>query len=306
MTTPRRRLLGITGTVFTLLAALLVMSPSSAASHSGEIRIKGPGSLYSGNGAFVSEAVSVGATDKFELQVVNTGATLAQYNIKVSQFGLPANVNLYAGTLALTPLSSSPDGYYTSPIAPGKSQALVLKVAIPSGSPQDSVQVGLILYATDGSALGYVTAQTNVKAPTYGTSAYDVFAKQGSQPYIGGSVDAQATSSPALKVGDAAAFTVKLQNDGPAPAAVHGYLEATLSCATLTVKDGTTDVSEALIDDSYVTPVLAVHAAKTLKVTFVRTGASGCNPYDYGTIYAHDTGFANFHYAYLIASYPAT
>ena len=304
MTLPRaRRLLAVIGVVPLLLVAGLVSSPSSAASHAGELRIKGPGTLYSGNGAVVSEAVAAGTTDKFELLVVNTGSTLAQYNIKVSNYGLLANVDLFAGTLVLSPLSSSPDGYYTAPIAPGKSQALTLKVAIPSGSPQGSAVVSVSLQATDGTYLGSVTSQTEVKAPTYGTTDADVFAKQGSQPYIGGSVNGQIATAPAINVGGSAVFTVKLQNDGSVPASVGASMYTASDCSAVVVKDGTVDITTAMQDGTYSTPVLGVHAARTLKVTFTRTSAAGCGPYDY--VYVQGYGTVS-HYTYTLVPYPAT
>lgn len=306
MTTPPRRLLGISAGVSILLSALLLASPSSAASHSGDLVIKGPGTLYSGDGAIVSEAAAVGAAVRFELKVVNTGTTLAQYNIRVVQTGLPATADLYSGSLALTPLSSSPDGYYTSPMAPGKSQAFVLKVTIPAGSAQGSAATHVVLFSTDGHVLGNVLAQTEVKAPTNGTTPTDIFAKQGSQSYVGGSVSAQMSTSPALKVGGSAAFTVKLQNDGPTSTTVRGYAIATLGCAIVTIKDGVTDVTAGVLGDSYATPVLAIHEARTLKVTVTRNAATGCGPHDFITFFAHDIGFANSHYVYLVMPYPAT
>jgi hypothetical protein len=302
----RRRLLAITGTVGALLGALLVASPSSAASHSGALLVKGPGSVYSGSGALVSEAVSAGATDKFELKVVNTGTTPAQYNVKVVQSGTPADVSLYTGTLVLTPFSSSPDGYYTAPIAPGKSLALVLKVAVPAGTPQGTTQVTVALYSTDGLPLGFVQAQTNVKAPTYGTTATDVFVRQGSQPYVGGSLDSQIATSPAVDVGGSAVFSVKLQNDGPVPASVRGYAVPVSECATFTITDGTTDVTAAMAGNLYATPVLDVHASKAFKVTITRTGAAGCGPYDYLAIYARDPSLTTSHHTIALVPYPAS
>jgi len=307
MTTPRRRrLISSFGALLLLVAALLVSAPSTAASYSGALRIKGPGSVYSGNESLVSLPVAVGGTAKFGLQVANTGPSLAQFNVKVVSYGLPANANLYAGTLVLTPLSSGPDGYYTAPIAAGRSQALTLKVTVPAGSPQGSAGVEVYLYATDGSFLTYVNAIAEVKAPAYGTTATDAFAKQGSQAYVGGSVSAQIATSPALNVGSSAAFTVKLQNDGPVPAAIQGRVDTFPSCTSIVVKDGTADVTAALASDTYSTPVLAVHAARTLKVTITRISAGGCSTFDFASFYAHTPGYTDSHYVYTLVPFPAT
>jgi hypothetical protein len=283
-----------------------VSSPTYAASHSGRLQIKGPGSVYSGPGALVAEAVGAGTTDQFQLQVVNTGSELAQYNIKLLRVGLPANSGLYTGSLALTPLAAGPDGYYTAQIAPGKSQSFTLKVEVPSGTPQGSIDNYVVLYATDGTQLGYDIAQTEIKAPTYGATAADVFAKQGSQPYVGGSVNGQITSSPATSVGGSATYTVKLQNNGPVPAAVFGRLSTWLDCSTIVVKDGTVDVTAALLNGTYATPVLAVHAAKTLSVTMKPTMAAGsCGAYDFVDFSARNAGNTVSHEVSLFMSFPA-
>lgn len=305
MTSHRRALLAVTSIIVLLLTTFVGSGPSSAASQNGELRIKGPGTLYSGDGAVVSEAVAAGTADSFELQVFNKGTTLAQYNVRVSHTGLPAAVDLYAGSLLLTHLSSGPDGYYTAPIASGKFQALTLKVLIPAGSPQGSTTVNIHLYSTDGHYLSGVNARTDIKAPTYGTTATDLFARQGGQPYVGGSVNDQFATSPAINVGGSSVFTVKLQNDGPVPAAVRGRAYVYNDCSTFVVKDGAVDVTAAFLADTYVTPVLAVRAARTLTVTFKRTLAAGCGPMDYASFVAHNVTPSSIHYAVLIVPFPA-
>jgi len=285
---PRRFLLTTLGTVVILLAAVLAASPSSAASTAGKLLIKGPGSVYSSSNAnvppyaYVSENVGAGSTDQFELQVRNTGETLAQFNIKLYNFGpLAATADLYAGTVLLSPLAQGPDGYFTAPIQPGKTQALTLKVKIPAGSPQGTEIVGITLNSTDGTYITGAYAQTDVKAPTYGTTDHDVFAKQGAQNFVGGSLNGQVSTSPAVAYNGTGAFSVKLQNDGATPAAVLGHLNGAVPhCATIVVKDGSTDVTAALQAGTYTTPVLAVHASRTLAVTVKRTAASCPFPFD--------------------------
>jgi hypothetical protein len=278
MTSPQRRPLIVTGLLLLLiLAAALVPSPGYAASHEGRLQLKGPGSLYSGPDTMISEAVSAGQTATFEVQVVNTGSTLAQYNLRTTESGLPADSQLFAGALGLTPLASSPEGYYTQPLQPGKAQTFTLKVTMPASSPQGTAIVLLTLFATDGTFLGGSYALTEIKAPRYGASSASVFARQGFQPWVGGStLSSQATTSPAVKPGSTASFKVKLQNDGSAPAAIHASMSRSLACGDFVARDGSTDVTAALLFGSYATPVLGVHEARTLTVVFTRSPT--CDP----------------------------
>lgn len=305
MTSTRRALLAVTSIIVLLLTAFVGSGASSAASQSGELRIKGPGSLYSGDDSVVSEAVAAGTVDTFELLVVNKGTTLAQYNIQVTQSGVPATAELYSGTLLLSPLASGPDGYYTAPIASGKTQALTLKIKIPLGTPQSSATAAVRLFSTDGNVLSTVNARTEIKAPTYGTTAADLFLRQGAQPFIGGSVIGQLATAPAINVGGSAAFTFKLQNDGAVPAAVQGQAYVYADCATFVIKDGAVDVTAAFIAGTYVTPVLAVRTARTLTMTFKRTLSTGCGSIDYASVVGHNADNSAYNYAIAIAPYPA-
>jgi len=300
----------VSGTAALLLVIVgaLVASPAGAASHAGALRIKGLGSVYSGSFSVVAETVAPNATDTFELQVVNTGTELAQYNVKAFLSGtIPATVDITAGSLSLKPLVSGPDGYYTSPIAPGKTLALNLKITIPAGSPQGSVYGRVDLSATDGAFLDRVTGLTEVKAPTYGTTGYDLFAKHASQTsYVGGSLSAQAAASPAISVGSSTTFNIKLQNDGAAPGRVGGLLDVDATCSDITVKDGSADVTAAMLAGTYLTPVLAVHGSKALTVTFKRFTLTGCGVFDEAIVSALDTNSYEYHYSYLVVPLPAT
>ena len=100
-------------------------------------------------------------------------------------------------------------------------------------------------------------------------------------------------------------FTIKLQNDGAVPAAVQGQAYVYADCATFVIKDGAVDVTAAFIAGTYVTPVLAVHAAKTFTMTFKRTLTTGCGPFDYASVVAHNANNTAYNYAIAIAPYPA-
>jgi hypothetical protein len=289
MTLPRaRRLLAAIGVVPLMLVAGLVSSPSSAASHSGHLEFKGPGSAYThGPNGLTAEAIGAGSTAAYEIRVVNTGTELGQFNLRVVTYGIASNTDLYSGSLSLSPMSAGPDGYWTAPIKPGGYQALVLKVNIPAGSPQGTAFAQVQLNASDGTLLEYNYMRTEVKAPSNGTLAYDLFAHQGSQPPVGGSVTAQGTASPALNIGQSGVYKVELQNDGPVPAAIKATVSLLSTCLTMVVKDGTVDVTAAVAADTYTTPVLAVHGSRTLTVTLKHVSAACGTGYGYAVAYAH-------------------
>jgi hypothetical protein len=255
-------------------------SPAGAASHSGALQVKGPGSTYAPMGSSVTLAAAAGTAVTFGLKVVNTGPGTAQFRVEVHQSVLAtATVVVTAGSLNVTPLASS-DGYYTNPIAAGGNQLLTVKVTRPAGSPQSAYNTFAYLYATDGTYLGIDYLTTNVQAPAKGTTALDLFARNGSQPFIGGSYSGQTATSPAIATGASTQFTVKLQNDGTVAGKIGllmGYSDPE-SCGhasfPFTVKDGFTDVTAAA-KGSYLTPTLAVGASRTLTVTVKNNG--GCN-----------------------------
>lgn len=316
MTSPRRRLPALVAGAALVLATILIAAPGTAASPSGLLRIKGPGFLYSGGGSstccnngFVSEAISAGQTAQFELQVVNTGSALTQYNVKLDLHGLPASARLYTGSLLLTQVPVGPEGYFTAPIAPGKNQGLTLKVSIPAGSVQGSASVWITLSSTGGSYLSSGVAQAEVKAPTYGTTSTDVFAKQGVQPWVGGSVEGpgQAMTSPAVVPGGSAVFSVKLQNDGTEPAAIRVSAGPTNLCSVMSIKDPVMgNVTDSMMNGSYSTGTLAVHASRTLTITVKRTSTVNCPAYDSAPISASIGAWTNFHTVNLITPYPST
>jgi hypothetical protein len=292
-TVRRWRSLAVVFATAALISTGLICSPATAASHQGRLQLKGVGSYYSGPGTVVAEAVAAGTTDQFALQVVNTGTTVAQYNIKVVSSGLAAKSDLYTGSLLLTPLASSPDGYYTVALAPGKAQTFALKVVVPKGTPQGTIKNAVSLHATDGTALGGTSyALTEIKPPTYGSTSEDLYARQGSQAWVGDPSsqdfnDGQTASAPALKIGDKAVFSVKVQNDGPDPSTGFGIAAYYPSpagggfCSTFTIKDGTRDVTNEMVLGAalgwYAGPALAVHASKTFTVTATRTVGASCS-----------------------------
>jgi len=308
MTSHARRLVSGTAALLLLIAGLLLTPPAEAASHDGALRIRGPGIYYSGSATAVETTVAAGSTSTFDVKVVNTGTTSAQFNLQVLLSGtIPGSARLSGGLFGLFPLVAGPDGYPTGSIAAGQSLALKLKVTIPSASPQGSVFASVHLMSTDGTYLDQVTGLTEVKAPTYGTTAFDLFLKNASQSsFIGGSLNGQVAGSAALQLGSSTTFDIRLQNDGTAPARIRGHLDPEGPCATFTVKDGFTDVTASMVAATYLTPVLAVHAYKSLKVVVKRTSLTGCTLWDQAVVEAISTGDPDQHFDYLLIPIPVS
>lgn len=309
MTSHARRLVSGTAALLLLIAGLLLTPPAEAASHDGALRVRGPGFAYSGSATVAEQTVAAGSSATFDVQVVNKGISPARFNLKVLQSGTipPATVTLSTGLLNLQQLVAGPDGYSTASIAAGRTQTISMRVTIPSGTPQGTDYVTVWLYSTDGTPLDRVTGDTEVKAPTYGTTAYDLFVKNAGQSYyVGGSLNGQAAGSAALQLGSSTTFNIKLQNDGTAPARIGGLLDPEGACATFTVRDGFTDVTAAMVAGTYLTPVLAVHGSKSLTVTATRTSLTGCSLWDQAGVSALDQATPDEHFSYLVVPIPVS
>jgi hypothetical protein len=256
--------------IATVLALLAVAPAAEAANTAGRLQVKGPGSVYAVNGATVSLATVPQTAVTYSVKVVNTGATTAQYNLKVfadSQLTVAAST----GSLNLTSLAVGPDGYFTAPIAGGAAQTISFKLTPAAGTPQTSLITYVQLYATDGSTvLGQVILQTEIAAPASSGSGYALYARNGSQKYVGGAVSDQLASAPVLKVGSTATYKVRLKNDSLAGTQIGFILTNASSCGayyTTTVKAGTLNVTAAATSGSYVTPALAPGQFKELTVS---------------------------------------
>ena len=254
-----------------ILVSLSVLRPemADAASTAGEVDIKGVGSTYAKNAVAV-KAVAPGAKSTYSIKVVNRGPSLAQFKVKTTTGGEnAAAVSLLSGSTNVLPLSSSADGYVTAPIASGKSVLLSLTITPTAGASRAKnsfVQVSLL--STANQAIGGVSATTFITALALGTTAWDEFVRAGSGPFVGGTNDHQFITAAPIKVGSTAAFTVRLRNDGTVPGTI-GLRLAPSNCGswfTVTVKDGSTDVTAKAVAGTYVTPTLAVGARRDLVV----------------------------------------
>lgn len=282
-----RSLRAVVGAVLLLAATVATAGPAAAGSQDGYLAIRGPGSVYSGipgDGGEVSLAVAAGGTATYSLQVVNSGTELAQYNIRLTASGAQKVVVL-KGSVDVSKLVARDDGYFTAGIAPAKAEVLTVKVTVPAGTPQGTFTTGVTLRSTDGFVLSYGGLITEV--PGTGNTQADIYARQGNQLYVGGSLDQLATSAGVAK-GASVTFQVKAQNDSSTPKAMGVFFDRHPQCGTFTVKDGSTDITDQFWNDGssfhgYPTSTLKPGASKVLTVVYKRTAGVGCGPNETAT-----------------------
>lgn len=240
------------------------MSPAAAAGgEQGKLLIKGPGSVYAGqisNAAdppIITRSVAAGSAAAYSFRVKNTGTSVAQYNIQIPCDSACDNstVAVSAGALAITPLTQGPSGYFTAPINPGAVATYTLKVT-PSKSgttPGDRFDVGVALFDTSGDTLLSTATTWTYITRTSGTGDSDQFVSSSGVGVTSG--DDSAVASPTVNVGQTATWKVKITNNTAAAQVVKYTLErASADCAddyTLTVKDGTTNVTSFALGAGY-------------------------------------------------------
>jgi hypothetical protein len=274
------------GVAVTSVAVGVVVAPSvaSAATYDGVLGIHGPGSVFAGtsgpgiqNKVLVTQVTAAGAVATFPAEVLNRGTALAQFRVKLSTTG-EFGVSLTAGTLNVTSLATSSQGYVTNALAPGKAQALTLKVTSPLGAlPTSAYYAALSLYSVDGSiGFGNVYAGAVVKSTT-GTSTDDIYITNGSQPMVGVTTPntsngwVNASTAPTIKVGGTATFAITLKNGATTTQAMKMYCSnASQPCQAgdfaVTFKYGTVDITSLVeTPNGWVTPVLA--PGRSAKVT---------------------------------------
>ena len=159
--------------------------------------------------------------------------------------------------------------------------ALKVKVTLAAGTAQGEYTGNLTLRdPVSNAGLDGVIFDANATNQT-GTKRNDLFLKAGSQPFVGGSFTPQFETANAIKVGNTATYTLRLKNDGAAPAAIGLDDTGTFGCGspsnfTLTIKQGTQNVTAAVLAGSYNTGTLAPGAKKELKVMVKLVSATTC------------------------------
>lgn len=265
----------LTGTAAVLAASLAVVPAASAASHTGQLAVRGPGNSAYTRGPNVSLAVKEGATATFTIQVRNTDTTLAQYKVRVTDD--PGLAQLYDGSLLLKPLASSPDGYYTKPLSPGGTQTLTVKIPVPVGTSTYRHRAVITLYGTDGDWIDDLSLIAEEPAVLKGSTAADIFVKSGGQLAVGGEDHFQVATAPTITGNQVATFTVTLQNStGPTNPIGFELAPYWSFCgAVMVVKDGALDVTAKALDGTYRTPPLAKAGKRVLTIT-IKNITSAC------------------------------
>ena len=277
-----------------LVAIGLVVAPTGAGASGGEqgvLRIHGPGSTFAGSFAFVTQVVSApGATGTFAVQVKNNGPTTAQFNFRVASTGqlcggactAPSDT-VSAGSVVVTSLAHGPNGYYTAPIAPGKTAALTFKVVTPKAPnslPGDTFGYQIDLLDTAGNPLdfAYVHVSNKVAAGTLGADQYVSASGTAATTTLPSGL--MSVTAPAFAVNGIATFTIKLKNDSAVAEPIHFSIGSLGACSSFfkgKVVVGSTDVTALVAADNYATPTLAHGASVTLKLTVQHlSGAAAC------------------------------
>jgi hypothetical protein len=244
-----------------------------------DLKVLGVGSVYTGNGHLVTRAVTApGKTMTYKVGVLNEDSVARSYKIRLTQSGSPATAAVYGGGFNAPALGTDGSGNFVTPsVAPGKVLALVLKVT-PTAGGQHISRVDVDLLTDFDAVIEGVDTETNTPAPAVGSSSYELFAKQGSQPYIGGPVSGQTSTGPALNVGQTATYTLHLKNDGGTTQQIGLKVTDLDGCAgsfTTTVKVGTKVWTNEAFAGTYLTPALAPGRYTQVSVVVKRVSA-GC------------------------------
>lgn len=277
-----RRVIAAIGTATIAGAATLAFGVAPAhAAPSGYLLMKGTGSVYTKNPLVNLGVIPGGPAKTFYFKIVNTATTAENFKVNVLTNSSELSSTLYKGSTAV------PDEYVTPAIAPGKTLALKLKVTLPAGTPQGEYTADVALSNPLTSAfIDSARVDANATNQT-GTKRNDLFLKTGSQPFVGGSFSPQFETANAIRVGNTATFTLRLKNDGATPAAI-GLADvpnnACPSNYSLTVKQGTQNVTAAVLAGSYNTGTLAPGAKKDLKasIKLLSTPPASCLQAFYG------------------------
>lgn len=291
----RRLLVAIATAAIATVTTLTATTAPAHAAASGYLLIKGTGSVYTAND-IVNLGVTPGSTKSWGLKVVNTGGTPQQFKITLSGSQPQMASALFVGSTRV------PVPYYTAPIAPGRSLALTLKISVNQGAPAAEYAANVVL--RDPETNGIIDSATGDANATYqtGNTRNDIFVKTGSQPYVGGSTT-QFTTATALKPGNTATFALRLKNNGGTPAAITLNDVANPSCAAsflVVVKQGTTNVTAAVMAGTYSTGILAPGARKDLKLTVKLVAATPCTAAYFGFT-ASGADASHTSYAHVVA-----
>lgn len=281
---------------------LSVASDAEASPHTGvltgvgdanaDLDIRGPGWVFTdGAGNQVTMAVSPTATALFTVRVNNRGPVSRSYKLSSTLTQGTATVRvLPAG--GGTELPRADDGTWVTPtIGAGASQAFQLRVD-PTGAGQPTARLVFKLLAGNRAEFDRGRFDANTQSTARGTDAFGIFARAGSQPWVGGPV-VQTTTMNSLAARGTGRYLVRLRNDSAAAAPIKVRLAAASNACwklRVTAPSGLSrvDVTAAVLGSGYTSPRLAIGGYVDLFADVTRV-ANGCGAARWtATTYAGD------------------
>jgi hypothetical protein len=271
-----------------------------------DLKILATGSVYAGRDHLVTGTVDApGDQMVYKLGVLNEDTVAHTFRIRLTKSGSPATAEVWTSGFGAKALPTDGDGFFVTPSIGAKKVVVFTLRVTPTAPGQTISSVDADLLTDSGLLIEGVRTQTNTAAPASGTSSFDLFAKQGTQPYVGGPVDGQTTTAPALNVGQTATFTLRLKNDGTTAQQIGLKVTDMDGCAgsfTVAVKVGVKVWTTEAFAGTYLTPSLAPGKVTQATVTVKRT-AAGCpsktlrvQSLDHGTVVGTSYLLANAAY----------
>lgn len=244
-----------------------------------DLAIRGIGSVYTGRDHLVTRAVAgPGTVMIYSLVIVNEDTVPRSYEIELPRTGAAATAEVWTTGFGPRALHDPGSGRYSTAEIPAKrSVTYNLKVTpIEPGQTISGVEVALL--SSQGGLIESVRTETNVAAPLKGTSSFELFSRQGGQPFVGGPVNGQTSTAPALNVGVATPFTLRLKNDGTSSQRIGLRLTDMDGCAgsfAVTVTAAGKVITTSAFGGTYLTPLLAPTKFQDVAVSIKRV-TYGC------------------------------
>jgi hypothetical protein len=243
-----------------------------------DLKLLGVGSAYTGRDHLVTRTVSAsGKVQAYPLVILNEDTTAHSYRIHLDAAGFPSTSDVRNGVTGAVLPTSAPGTYTTATVQPGKTVSYSLRVT-PTGVGLGTSRVGVTLQSDIGATIESLTTETNTAAPANGTSPFELFAKQGTQAFIGGPTAGQTTTGPALNVGSAASYTVRLKNNGTTKQQIGLRLTDIDGCAGAFSVSVTAAGKVRTVDayaGTFLTPLLGPGGYQDVQVS-IRRAAVGC------------------------------
>jgi len=258
--------------------------PSSAVDLTGigtppaDLGIRGIGSIYTGRDHWVTRTVTgPGQLMTYPVAIYNEDTVPRSYKIALTRSGAASTAEVWTTGVGPKSLPQHGPGVFTTAVVQPKQVATYSLRVTPTAAGQGTSFVTVGLLAETGGLIEGIGTATNTAAQK-GTSAFELFSKQGSQLFVGGPVDGQTSTGPALNVGNSAPFTLRLMNNGAASQRIGLRLSDVDGCAgsfAVAVTAAGQSVTTAAFNGGYLTPLLAPNRFQDVIVSIKRI-AAGC------------------------------